>query len=362
MKFDYVIGNPPYQEETSIEITTNGQKSRKNIFHYFQIEADKISKEGTVMIYPGGRWIHQSGKGLKQFGLEQINDKKMSKLYFYPNSKELFGNSADLSDGISIVVKDTNKETKGFDYIYKNIDDYKKVFVDNPGDELMPLNPNDVLIIKKISDFVHSYSLKYLHNSILSRSLFGIESDFVSKNQHKVRNYKNGDFFDKNTEIKLFTNDKAGKAGRAKWYITNKDVIKQNQEYIYEWQVIVSSANAGGQKRDNQIEIVDNYSAYGRSRVALRSFKTYDEALNFYNYANTYFVKYAFLMTDEALTSLGKKVPDLLDYTNNNKLVDFSGELDVQLFSLAELSEEDINYIKNVVDNVRKEKKEYEKN
>ena len=118
MKFDFVIGNPPYQEETSSEITTNGQKSRKNIFHYFQMEADKIAKEGIVMIYPGGRWIHQSGKGLKQFGIEQINDKRMSKLYFYPDSKEIFGNAVDLPDGISIVVKDINKNTNGFNYIY----------------------------------------------------------------------------------------------------------------------------------------------------------------------------------------------------------------------------------------------------
>lgn len=357
MKFDYVIGNPPYQQETSIEITTNGQKSRKNIFHYFQIEADKISKKGSVLIYPGGRWIHQSGKGLKQFGLEQINDKRLSKLYFYPDSKELFGNAADLSDGISIIVKDTNKETEGFAYIYAKGNQHQTVFVENPGEELMPLNPNDVMITNQINAFVRSYSLRYLHNFILPRSLFGIESDFVSKNQDKVRNYENGDSFDENTEIKLFTNDKAGTAGRARWYIANKNVITQNQQYIGEWQVVVSSANAGGQKRDNQIEIVDNHSAYGRSRVALRSFETYNEALNFYNYANTYFVKYAFLMTDEALTSLGKKVPDLLDYTNNNIFIDFSKELDSQLFSLAGFSENDINYIKDVVDNIRKGKK-----
>ena len=94
-------------------------------------------------------------------------------------------------------------------------------------------------------------------------------------------------------------------------------------------------------------------SAFGRARVALRSFKTYDEALNFYNYANTYFVKYAFLMTDEALTSLGKKVPDLLDYTNNNTLIDFSKELDGQLFLLAKFSENDIDYVKSIIDNMR---------
>ncbi len=333
MKFDFVIGNPPYQEETSSEITTNGQKSRKNIFHYFQMEADKIAKEGIVMIYLGGRWIHQSGKGLKQFGIEQINDKRMSKLYFYPDSKEIFGNAVDLPDGISI---------------------QQIVFTENPKGELMPLNPKDILIINKISSFVDLYSLDYLHNAILPRSLFGIESDFVSKNQEKVKDYKDGDFFDENIEVKLFTNDKAGSSGRSTWFVVNRNAIVKNKQYISEWQVVVSSAHPGGQEgRSNQISIVDNMSAFGRARVALRSFKTYDEALNFYNYANTYFVKYAFLMTDEALTSLGKKVPDLLDYTNNNTLIDFSKELDGQLFLLAKFSENDIDYVKSIIDNMR---------
>ena len=232
MKFDFVIGNPPYQEETSSEITTNGQKSRKNIFHYFQMEADKIAKEGIVMIYPGGRWIHQSGKGLKQFGIEQINDKRMSKLYFYPDSKEIFGNAVDLPDGISIVVKDINKNTNGFNYIYSKNNIQQIVFTENPKGELMPLNPKDILIINKISSFVDLYSLDYLHNAILPRSLFGIESDFVSKNQEKVKDYKDGDFFDENIEVKLFTNDKAGSAGRSMWFVIDRNTIVKNTQYM----------------------------------------------------------------------------------------------------------------------------------
>ena len=52
MKFDFVIGNPPYQQEADIKSETNGQTRRRSIFQYFQIEADKIASESSVMVYP----------------------------------------------------------------------------------------------------------------------------------------------------------------------------------------------------------------------------------------------------------------------------------------------------------------------
>ena len=102
---------------------------------------------------------------------------------------------------------------------------------------------------------------------------------------------------------------------------------------------MVSSANAGGQKRSNQIAILDNRSAFGRSRVALKTFATQQEAENFYAYCQTDFIRYAFLLTDEALTSLGKLVPDLLDYRNENGLIDYSGDVNAQLYALFGIDE-----------------------
>jgi len=353
MKFDYVIGNPPYQEESETESITNGQKPRKNIFHHFQLQADEIAAESSVLIYPGGRWMHQSGKGLKQFGKDLINDKRLATVEFYPDSKEVFGQSADLADGITIVTKKQGKKSNGFEYVYNQNGMKKKVHAENPGEDLIPLNPNDIEVSKKIKDFVVNRNIKFLHDAILPRSLFAIESDFAEKNPNKVRLLDENGSIDYSSEIKLLTNDKAGKAGRTKWFVTNREVINSNANYIDEYQVVVSSANAGGQKRDNQIEIIDNHSAYGRARVGLRSFKTYDEAKNFYNYAKSYLIRYAFLMTDEALTSLGMLVPDIVDYSSNNGIIDFDKDIDEQLFTLVNLDSEEIGYVKAVIDNLR---------
>lgn len=169
--------------------------------------------------------------------------------------------------------------------------------------------------------------------------------------------YTGDEDIDEKNEIKIFTNDKAGSAGRSRWFVADKSVVTQNEKYLYEWQVVVSSAHPGGQDgRDNQISIVDNKSAFGRARVALKSFVTHEEAKHFYDYANTYLVKYAFLMTDEALSSLGKRVPDILNYKSDNKILDFSKTLNLQLYTLLNLSDEEINYIENIVDKASKSK------
>ena len=115
------------------------------------------------------------------------------------------------------------------------------------------------------------------------------------------------------------------------------------------WKVIVSSANAGCQKRSNQIAIVDNHSAFGRSRVALKTFATKQEAKNFFKYATSEIIRFAFLLTDESLTSLAKKVPDLLDYSDNNGLIDYSGNVNEQLYSLFGIDEKNQRHIKDLL-------------
>lgn len=350
MKFDAVVGNPPYTEEVAKhQSLTNGQARRSSIFQYFQEMADKLSSNAVCLIYPGVRWLHRSGKGMAEFGLKQINDKHLETLHFYPNANDVFSDVA-IADGITIVYKNKNKNTGGFNYVYHKDGSVYRVFVDNPGTELLILNPQDYGIMQKVKIFIDKYKLSYLNKRILSQKLFGIESDFVETHPHQVRKFSENQPIDYRKEIKLYANDKAGKAGRSTWYIADRDVIKVNQKHIDEWKVVVSSANAGGQKRSNQLEILDNHSAFGRSRVALGSFKTESEAKHFYDYCKTYFIRFMFLMTDEALTSLGKRVPDILDYTSNNTLIDFNDDLNVQLFQLMGLTDEEIIYIKDIID------------
>lgn len=354
MKFDVVIGNPPYQEVTAKK-KINGQQPVHNIFQHFQELADELNVDYSSLIYPGRRWIHQSGKGLKKFGYNLINDKHLSKLIYFANANDVFP-EVGIADGISIVFKDYHKNSSKFEYEYISKDKtISKDILNSPGKELLVLNPKERSISQKINKFIKAHHLKTIHDSpVLKSRLFKIESNFVEKNPDKVRLLTPDSKIDYSKEIKLFTNDKAGKTGRATWFIANKNLITEHPQLIDKWKVIVSTANAGGQKRDNKIQIVDNHSAFGRSRVALKAFDTKKEAQNFLKYTKCTVIRFAFLLTDEALTSVGKEVPDILNYQDENPFLNFSKDIDQQFSRLLGLTDKEEEYMKARITNVRK--------
>lgn len=238
----------------------------------------------------------------------------------------------DIADSLSIVMKDTHKKSNGFSYIHSKKGKEVAIFVNNPKEELFSLNPLDSEIVDSLNCAIAKYGC--LHDAILLYSSFSIESDFVERNPTLVREYNEGDWYNPESEIELFTNDKAGKSGRVRWYIANKKVITTGLDYLNKWKVIVSSANARGQKRSNQIAIVNNQSAFGRSRVALKTFVTEQEANDFFKYATSGIIHFTFLLTDKSLTSLAKKVPDLLDYSDANGIIDYNDDINAQLYKM----------------------------
>ena len=110
---EFVVRNPPYQEETTEKIGNNRQKPSKSIFQMFQITADNITNDVSVLIYPGKRWMHRSGKGMKDFGLQQINDPHLARIDFYPKAQDIFPETG-INDGITIVTKNFHKKPEQF--------------------------------------------------------------------------------------------------------------------------------------------------------------------------------------------------------------------------------------------------------
>jgi len=57
-------------------------------------------------------------------------------------------------------------------------------------------------------------------------------------------------------------------------------------------------------------------------------------------------------MTEESLTSLAKKVPDVLDYSQGNKLLDFTKDLNQQLYALCGFSPAEVKYIEKTIKDI----------
>ena len=92
MKFDYVIGNPPYQVSDG-----GAQASAKPVYHLFMQAAKKICAKNVCLIMPAR--FFTGGKGLDDFRNEMINDKRFKVLYDYADSKQCF-NNVDIKGGV----------------------------------------------------------------------------------------------------------------------------------------------------------------------------------------------------------------------------------------------------------------------
>ena len=102
MKFDFIIGNPPYQDEAIGENTTFAPP----IYHKFLDAAYGVADK-VELIHPA-RFLFNAGSTPKDWNRKMLNDRHLKVIDYKPKSADIFSNT-DIKGGVAITYRDTKR-------------------------------------------------------------------------------------------------------------------------------------------------------------------------------------------------------------------------------------------------------------
>lgn len=319
MKLDAIVGNPPYQVIDGGGAGT----SAIPVYNKYWTIAKEMNPLYNSMVMPA-RW-YSGGKGLDDFRISMLKDKRIKVLVDFPESRDCFP-SADIAGGICYIL--WNRKYNG-DCLVTTISNGIRTTYSRDLSEYDTFvrQANAINILHKVT----SKSEDTFNNHVYSRKPFGLD------NQYK------GKATPFNGSIVLF-----GSQGLS--YIKPTEVL-QNAEAIGKWKVIVSKASAQGGRADKggkrkvlpKAEILGPNSACTESYLLFSCFNNEEEAKNALSYIKTLFFR--FLLSLKVITQNITK-----DSFSFVPIQDFTKPwTDEELYAKYHLSDEEIQFIESMI-------------
>lgn len=330
VKFDTIVGNPPYQE-TVREASEGNNKNTIDIFNDFQDIALQLSDE-TCMIYPAKDF---------QRGKKNLLDKKLVSLRIYngssrqgekhiPDEPSVFGDAVRRIPGdVGIVHYNNNNTTEK---VY-----YQGVFISRTN-KILPVRKDLLSIANKLLSEVNSFNFSKIGKVC--------ESNFVQYHKNSVLN-KEVVREEKAPHgyVKVLTNDKAGSGGKAKWfYIKKSDLDRQQPEKN---KIVITSAYPN-EAFDNpkNFDILKSDEFFGRSKLAIYDNDSLQKVKECFKYLTTKFARIINLMTPYSFLYYLPDFDMIYDSIDWSKSI---SEIDKQLYKKYNLSKEEIEFIEKTI-------------
>ena len=347
MKFNAIVGNPPYQENVG-DINTNASLS-KQLYPLFIKGAIKLNSNYVSLITPS-RWFTGNGQDgsfpkLRDFVKENNH---IEKIFNYPNANDVF-NNVNIAGGVNYFVFNKNyvgnvefSEING-----ENIIMSKRPLFEDGVDIIIPMN-SMIGIMRKVTSY---NNFKSLEDITTGRNPFGVP--ITDKELDKfLSNEKN-----QQHQIKIF-------GAHEKISYIDETIISKGKDLMNQWKIFISKANGGAGllSDDKTVAILgkpflaEPNSICSNTLIAIGSFETKEEAQNLQKYICTKFLRFlvGIMKTSQNLTSNVYKFVPVENFTANSD-IDWSksiDEIDIQLFNKYNLSEEEINYINQKITKV----------
>jgi hypothetical protein len=356
MKFDAVVGNPPYQE--SIE----GYNRQEPIYQYFYDSAEKIGNK-YCLISPA-RFLFNAGLTKKAWNLKMLENQNLNVIYYNPNSEELFLNT-DIKGGVAAILFDANKKFGAIKNFIPN-DILRKIVSRFDADENKNL-PSIMFGGRSDLKFNDEF-LKDYPNSINDRltqiqvkhpeviNLGPSEEYELKSSAFEVLGYA---FVTEKPEASVkFYRILGLSKGKRKWQWIEKKYMQPRypeKNNIDKYKVFVPKANGSGNFGEplSSPVIAGPLESATPTFISIGCFDSEIEAINALKYLKTKFLRCllsVFKITQDNPPLKWSLIP-LQDFKQNSK-IDWSksiSEIDLQLYKINKLSKEEIEFIENNV-------------
>ena len=328
MKFDVIIGNPPYQLSDG-----GAQASAKPIYQHFVGQAKKLKPRHLAMIIPA-RW-YAGGKGLDDFRSEMLNDPNLKELHDFPNTDDCFP-GVNIRGGVCYFHWSSEYDNS-VEKVKVVTHDKEKEYVEHRdlnygGLGIFIRHGQALSILTKVTNICKS---NVMMNYVSTLRPFGFRGYFVTDARFRADS----------TGLKkpVVCYGKGKQAG----YVEESEVTV-HPEWIDCWKLYTPRANnIGTELNDDNLNsfigkpgtiCTESYLAVG-----VNLFSSERECINASNYLKTKFVRF--------LHSLAKSSQDATSKTwRFIPVLDFSQEwTDERLYRMYGLTQDEIDFIESMI-------------